>query len=243
MSIGHWCRFFQYKLAFIFPVVHIVRLLCCWLYKYHLARSVLQSFTAASYLGLLAHILNSATGDFYFAWHHHKVLILIVHRLHIKCTLLFLVLRALVGYEQEKLLLIDLQNSLDNVIDLRLAEDVLIVFRDARFQRQVKQLLGDHTRVMEQAHIHNVVPFSTFYGFFAIYKNFSTLLKNDVSVHMFLWDCFLNVGNWVHDFNPQVECLKHASVHLDEMVIKLTFPLFKGIKQRLLTCGSELFLG
>lgn len=60
---------------------------------------------------------------------------------------------------------------------------------------------------------------------------------------MFLWDCFLNVGNWVHYFNPQVECLKNASVHLDEMVKEFYVPLFKGIKQRLLTVGSELFLG
>ena len=135
-------------------------------------------------------------------------------------------MRALVGYEQEKLVLIDLQNSLYNVVDLRLAKDVFVVFRDARIQRQVKQLLGDYPRVMEQAHIHNVVPFNS-KAFFAVSKNFSTLLKNDVSVVMLLWDSFLNVSNWVHNFNPQVESLKYTSVHLDEMVKELNVPLFK----------------
>ena len=174
MSNGHWCRFFQYKLALIFAVVHIVRLLCSWNYKYHLAWSVLQSIAAASYLGLLAPFLNSATGDYYVTCHHDKVLVFIVHCLHINSTLWFLVLRALIGYEQEKLFLIDLQNSLDNVIDFRLTKDVLVVFRFARIQRQVKELLGHEPRMMEQAHIHNVAPFN--HRFFAVNYNFSTLL-------------------------------------------------------------------
>ena len=86
-------------------------------------------------MGQLAYFLNSATGDYYVACHHDLVIDYIVHSLHINCILLFLVLHALVGYEQEKLLLIDLQNSLHNIIDLRLTEDILIVFSDARIQR------------------------------------------------------------------------------------------------------------
>lgn len=103
---------------------------------------------------------------------------------------------------------------MDNVVDLRLAEDVFAVLSHAGIQRQVKQLLGDYSWVMEQAHVHNFDPFD-FQVFVAADKNFSTLLKNDVSVCVLLWDRFFYVGYWVHYFNAKVKRLKYARVHLD----------------------------
>ena len=123
--VAHWCSFFQYNLAFITMVVHFYLLLSTRNYKYHLIWSVLQSVTAASYLGQLAHFLNSATGGYCVFCHHHMVFIKrggnvissllhfemgsqlnfwvlqIVQRSHINCLWIILVLRALVGYEQE----------------------------------------------------------------------------------------------------------------------------------------------
>ena len=58
---------------------------------------------------------------------------------------------------------------------------------------------------------------------------------------MFLRDSFLNIRNWINYFNPQVECLKHSSVHLEKMVKELNVPLFKCIQYCLITCGSEMF--
>ena len=67
-------------------------------------------------------------------------------------------------------------------------------------------------------------------------------MENDVSVNVVLWDSFLYVCYWVHDFNSQVKSLKYSSIHLNEMLKELFVPLIERVEERLLTVGSEYIL-
>lgn len=77
--------------------------------------------------------------------------------------------------------LVNLQNTLDNVLDFRLAKQCIVAFfRHTCVHGKVEELLGDEARVMEYAHIQDYRPFH-FQAFIAVDKQLSAFRKNDVS--------------------------------------------------------------